>query len=340
MTGMSNDRISIVVPVYNVEPYLPFCLDSVCSQSYRNLQIILVDDGSTDQCPGICDAAAAKDERIQVIHKMNGGLSDARNVGMDIADGEFITFVDSDDWLGLHFVQDLYEACIGTGADIGIGNYVRIASQPEQDKKCRKLQNDFMEEMGDPQQWITLSSKESLTACYLSQKHGMNFTTWGKLYRTSLWKNHRVTFPVGRIHEDAFTTYKLFYYSGDTVYTDEVLYYYRQTEGSIMQKPFDLSRLDGLDAAEGAWKFFLENSENDMASLAGNYYCRLYFNIYYHLKNCHVYNDQKLESFRHKMEQGIKDCELRCGLPLYKKIIYSFAVRHPADYILKKVMAK
>ena len=108
------DLISVVVPVYRVEPYLDRCVASIVNQTYRNLEIILVDDGSPDRCPAMCDAWAEKDRRIKVIHKANGGLSDARNVGLQLAQGNYVAFIDSDDWIDLRFIEILYKAIVET----------------------------------------------------------------------------------------------------------------------------------------------------------------------------------------------------------------------------------
>ena len=117
---MQNPLVSIIVPIYKVEPYLRRCLDSIVNQTYTNLEIILVDDGSPDGCPQICDEYAAKDKRIIVIHKENGGLSSARNAGLKIASGAFISFVDSDDWVNDHYIETLYLAQNKFNADLVI----------------------------------------------------------------------------------------------------------------------------------------------------------------------------------------------------------------------------
>ena len=120
---MQNSVVSIIVPVYKVEPYLDQCVQSIVDQTYENLEIILVDDGSPDNCPAMCDAWAKKDDRVQVIHKENGGVSTARNTGLDTATGSYITFVDADDWLEPNAVEILLEQAVSTGADIVVGNY-------------------------------------------------------------------------------------------------------------------------------------------------------------------------------------------------------------------------
>ena len=125
------DLISVIIPIYRVELYLKECIDSVLNQTYKNMEIILVDDGSDDNCPNICDAYKKKDSRIQVIHKKNGGLSDARNAGIEIAKGEYICFIDSDDVIHPSFLQILYEDLIETGSDMSICHYEKVDKIPE-----------------------------------------------------------------------------------------------------------------------------------------------------------------------------------------------------------------
>ena len=120
------DLISVVVPIYNVENYIKKCVDSILSQTYKNLEIILVDDGSPDNCPQICDEYAQKDNRIKVIHKENGGLSDARNAGIDISKGKFITFIDSDDYIEKDYVEVLYNSIKENASDMAIGSHKAI----------------------------------------------------------------------------------------------------------------------------------------------------------------------------------------------------------------------
>lgn len=129
---MSKDPlISVIVPVYHVEKYLTKCVDSICSQTYDNLEIILVDDGGDDMCPSICDEYKKIDSRIKVIHKKNGGLSDARNAGLDIATGQYLYFVDSDDYIDDHTIEFLYASIVANGSDIAVCEYVRVSEDGE-----------------------------------------------------------------------------------------------------------------------------------------------------------------------------------------------------------------
>lgn len=340
---MAESVVSVVVPVYNVEAYLSKCVDSICRQSYRDLEIILVDDGSTDRCPALCDRFAAEDSRITVIHKKNGGLSDARNAGIDRSTGEFITFVDSDDWVDPDFVGNILAAMRENQADIGIGDYVRTEGEKiltDSEEKENAKEKEKVGPGGTAQaRIVTYSGREAIRGCYRSERHGMAFTAWGKIYRSDLFHSP-IRFPVGKIHEDSFTTYRLLYCAVRVVYVDRVLYFYRTTEGSIMQKPFSLRRLDGLEAAEGAWRFFLSNEEDELTALAGNYYCRLYFQICYLLKRSGLYGAPEMKAFRRKMRADIAKCLSVCHVPLGKKIVYRLTACFPTDFILKRVMAE
>lgn len=229
---MNCDLISIIVPIYKVEPYLNKCVQSIVDQSYRNLEIILVDDGSPDYCPAICDVWAEKDSRIKVLHKENGGLSDARNAGLAIATGEYISFIDSDDYIALDFIAKLYAAIMQTGADIaecatayvdGDGNILRnrnAAPAAEMDKL------------------------EALRRLVLED--GVYQTVWNKLYRRELIDG--ILFEKGKYHEDDFWTYQVFDRMEKLTLVDKPLYFYLQRSGSIIGAGYTPKRLDGLEA--------------------------------------------------------------------------------------------
>ena len=244
---MPQPLVSIIVPIYKVEPYLRRCLDSIVNQTYTNLEIILVDDGSPDNCPQICDEYAAKDKRIIVIHKENGGLSDARNAGLDICKGEYISFVDSDDWVDEKYIEVLLSLSIKENTDIVIGEYVKTNGKIPQ-----KEENVWTK---------TYSSKEALIRLF--SKNNITYTvSWGKLYKKELFNSIR--FPIGKYHEDEFTTYILFYRSTKIAYTNKVIYYYFRHSNSITgsRHPWDV-----LEALEQRYLFFKDKNEKDLLTL-------------------------------------------------------------------------
>lgn len=213
-----NILISVIVPVYNVEEYLPRCVDSILAQTYRNLEVILVDDGTKDNSDQICDAYAAKDSRIKVIHKKNGGLSSARNAGMDIAKGEYFGFVDSDDWiepetyetmLGLALKHDAKMVC-GGRYDVDSATGEKIVGL------C-------------PRKEEVISGVDMLGRVFLWDQ--CDSAAWDKLYHRSLFQEIR--YPSGLICEDVAIFYRLVELTEKVVLCDKPLYNYYHREGSI-----------------------------------------------------------------------------------------------------------
>lgn len=226
------DVISIIVPVYKVEAYLDECIQSIVQQTYSNLEIILVDDGSPDSSGAKCDDWAGKDNRIKVIHKENGGLSDARNAGLDIATGDYIAFVDSDDWI----LPEMYERLLSTlrkeNADICACNILACYSDQKVNCGCS--------------QYVVGDSEKILSMLYADTVYPVS--ALNKVYHRSLWEKFR--FPVGKICEDAFTTYLLIDKAEKIVQIPEALYCYRIRENSIMTSKFSAKKMD----EEEAWK--------------------------------------------------------------------------------------
>ena len=226
------DLISVMVPIYKVEAYLDDCVRSIVAQTYPHLEIILVDDGSPDNCGSMCDEWAKQDERIKVIHKPNGGLSDARNAGLEIASGDFIAFVDSDDWIDPAMYEKMLSALLREEADICA---------------CRILScfPDRRAPWGCPSYRVT-DPEQTLAMLYDDSAYPVS--AWNKLYRRSLWQNLR--FPVGKICEDAFTTYLLVHGAKCIVQLPEALYCYRIRPESIMTSRFSPKRMD----EEAVWR--------------------------------------------------------------------------------------
>lgn len=216
------DLVSVIVPVYNVEKYLNRCVDSVVEQSYENLEIILVDDGSTDGSGIICDYYNKKDARVVVIHKANGGLSDARNVGIDIAKGEYLCFVDSDDYIDKRFVQTLYDNLKQYGTSVSAVNLACF----DENNRYRNVSDT----QGEPE---ILSELDSIRFLFTNQKY-CNYA-WNKMYKTELFKG--VRYPFGKKMEDLGTTYLLIEKAGKVVYNPKALYYYYQRSDSILHSP-------------------------------------------------------------------------------------------------------
>lgn len=243
--------ISIIVPIYNVEKYLHKCVDSLIGQTLKDIEIILVDDGSTDKSGEICDEYRLKDNRIKVIHKKNGGLSDARNAGIDIAKGDYITFLDSDDWIELNMYEKLYKYIKQENADIAQCSYQEVYNEEVNNENAKE-------------EIKIMSGKESLYN-FSGKNHGKTVVAWNKLYRIELFNDIR--FPKDKYHEDEFTTYKLLYKANKIVDCSLPLVYYRQREGSIMNSKFNIKRLDALEAFNERLEFYKEKNLKELQQI-------------------------------------------------------------------------
>ena len=322
---MKEELISIVVPIYKVENFLSTCIESILRQSYSNFELILVDDGSPDLCPSICEKYKKFDSRIKVIHKKNGGLSDARNAGLRIAKGKWITFIDSDDYIGINFLKELYRAAIDNEADISICDYSTVLNNNGQEKR-----SSF--ELG-------LNNIECLEHLYNPKMHGMEFVAWGKLYHMSLFTIFKIEYPVGKIHEDIFTTYKLIYLSQNIVFVDYIGYFYRIRKDSIMTSSFNLSRLAILDAREEACDFFLKNHEITTFNLALNAFLREFVILYSELSECKTNFDFRKEKkqLMKKYNSALKKYLNISNLDQKHKIFYNAFAIYPSK-IYRKIL--
>lgn len=242
---MSNHLISIIIPIYKVEQYLCRCLDSVVNQTYTNLEIILVDDGSPDNCPQICDEYAAKDKRITVIHKKNGGLSDARNAGLDICKGEYIYFLDSDDVLPLNCIYTLFKMITKEDAEIASSSYIEFKDDVQLPK-----------ELSHNATYSVINGSEVLVLLCKDNPPGI-MSSCMKIYKKECFDDIR--FPKGKLYEDARINYKIYHKCKKFCYTHSPLYYYRIHEGSIMANTKGV--IYDLDAREERYFFLKKHNE-------------------------------------------------------------------------------
>ena len=232
--------ISVIVPVYKVEKYIHRCVDSILAQSFTDFELILVDDGSPDNCGAICDEYAAKDSRVVVIHQENGGLSAARNAGIDWtfanSDSEWLTFIDSDDWVHPEYLSILYQAVLNYQVKISICSFVRVENNAAPELVYQPFTIKTPE-------WVYLR-KDNLVTAYAC----------GILYSRNCFEEIR--FPEGKVFEDLFTTHKIFFSVDRIAYTDTTLYFYYVNENSITLENWKPSRLDQIEAFEELQKTF------------------------------------------------------------------------------------
>lgn len=241
-------KISIIVPIYKVEKYLNRCIDSILSQSYENIEVILVDDGSPDNCGKICDEYQLKDKRIKVIHKINGGLSSARNSGLDIATGDYIGFVDSDDWIEPKMYETLIENAIKYDAQISVGGVVDLL---EEGNKYTSIKSTFNGNI-DIQ---CLNKEQAMKKFFLE-----SWSAWDKIYKREVHENIR--FPEGEINEDEAIAINLLENCEKIVYTNEIFYNYIKRKDSITTSEFSEKKLDWYRNCKKNLEFIKENYFN------------------------------------------------------------------------------
>lgn len=240
------ELISIVIPVYNVEHYLSECLSSVKEQTHTNLDIIIVNDGSTDNSLEICQEFKKQDSRVIIVSQKNAGLSAARNAGIEIAKGRYITFLDSDDFISSDYIAYLYTMLTETDSDIA------VCQREEVDENSQKI--DQKTRKSAPMKVI--SGGENLMKTFLSE-NDIDTVAWGKLYATTLFSD--VRYPVGKFHEDVYTTYQLIAKSKKLVVGFERNYFYRNRQQSISRSLFSLKHLDAIEAAKERAEFISKN---------------------------------------------------------------------------------
>ena len=242
--------ISVVVPIYNVERYVDQCIKSILNQSFDKFELILVDDGSPDNCGLICDRYATIDDRIKVIHKENGGLSDARNAGIEASDGDYITFIDGDDYVCKWYLETLYLYQVEYKADIVQAKYTYYPS--ELIKKVEHHDPLFINNGDEAFKSLLMRGEASEASCV-------------KLYRKTLFDTIR--FPIGRINEDTLTTYKLLKCSKTCVFIADPIYFYRYNNSGILHSPFSEIRFSILTVFDEMEQFLGEDKASFMNEL-------------------------------------------------------------------------
>lgn len=238
-------KISVIIPVYNVEKYLPECLDSVINQTFKDIEIICIDDGSTDGSVEILNRYSQSDQRIKLILHEHEGVSVARNTGIQEADGEFITFVDSDDYLlSNDYIEKLYDACQRNKADIAVASIVRGNKR----KSKYLLRIEKYE--------IATDYKEKLRIFDCPDSNYL----WNKLYRKSVFIKHELNFPAYMVYEDIWLTHKIIFYSNVLVSVPDVAYFYRKRLGSIVKTKSRKFENDYKTAENEMIRFFKEHN--------------------------------------------------------------------------------
>lgn len=248
------NKISVIIPAFKVEKYLSKCVESVLNQTYSDLEIILVDDGSPDNCGSICESFKEKDCRVKVIHKQNGGLSDARNVGMSIATGDYISFIDSDDWVEKDYFQVLINLLTENNADLAS---VSLSSVREDDQEVGRKHTGEV---------FLFGASEAM--CSMFSRNGIPWCAQAKLYKKNLFDG--IKFPCGQLMEDKATTYKVFAKCNRIVYADLPCYKYLVRQESIMHSEFSEKRLNSF-AIQEELNSFIEHNFPEAVTLTHAY---------------------------------------------------------------------
>lgn len=318
------DLISVIIPVFRVETYLRRCVDSVLTQTYRNMEIILVDDGSDDGCPAICDEYAGRDERVRVLHQKNAGLSGARNAGIEAAQGRYLAFVDSDDYLAVDFLERLYRACVDTDSDMSVcrWEYVKGEAIPEKGNGETKV----------------FTGRQMMANLYIPD--GAYFVVaWNKLYKRELFETIR--YPLGRIHEDEATTYRIYHQVRRAAYVDASLYGYFVTPSSIT-RGFNPKRLDWVKAGADRIDFLEEQGYSELMVSALQAFADGSIDIYFGLKDELPGSEKDQEWIRELIRRGLSRVKLYGRFPLRTEIGYRMFLVCPGIYrrLLERVKSE
>lgn len=300
----TREKISVIIPVYNVERYIGRCIESVINQTYSNIEIILVDDGSPDHCPELCDEFAQKDSRIKVIHKKNGGQSSARNAGIECAQGEYIFFLDSDDYLKENALEVLYNSLISSNtAKVAICGISFVKGFESQEIDQCTISD--LEIWSESQYWTHYFSEDTYLYC---------IALWNKLYAREIFDELR--FPEGRISEDEATAHLIMGKATQCVCLSECLYNYCQRNDSETGRKYNIRLLDSVDAYLERTEYLIEKgyykfADESFARIVGLLY-RFYIAPETMVKeNYQIYKEKKTQYFHYLKHIIIKPISLK-----------------------------
>lgn len=317
------DLVSVVVPVYNSEKYLEACLDSIVNQTYRNLNIILVDDGSSDSSGKICEKYAKKDSRITVIHKQNGGNGDARNEGYKHAKGKWLVMVDNDDLLHVQQIEVLVRIAKEKDADVVVGNYRAISDDESPDDRI------ITEEVYKKADVLT---QEHLNNQEFIKKRSMILTTpWSKIWKRELYED--ILFPKKSKHDDTWTTWKAYEKAKKVVFVDEIVHYWRNNPESF-GRVFDLSHLEGIDAYAEQLDYFIREKKQRYIEIVFAEYMEMFFWCYNRILENKM-SCSELRPYLKYMKDHIKYIKLTKSMGIYMWLKYRYLVYYKIPNLVK-----
>jgi len=297
-----NPKLSIIVPIYKVEKYLPKCIDSILSQTFTDFELILVNDGSPDNCGRICDEYAKKDRRVIVVHKENGGLSSARNAGIKLSQGKYIGFVDSDDYIDEKMYEILYNNAELHSSDVVVCDYKKINVNDTYDKNRHNNE-------------LNISHYTNIEALYqlYPQKLEPDMANKGrdvkwniicnKLFKRGIFE--KLIFKEGRIHEDEFIIHQILYNCTKVTYISTILYFYVQSPNSIMRSTYSKSKLDKVYALKERADYFMKIEEDTLGHLAYKSFLESFFWNYIIAKSELKNDRQELKKLKNTFASSI-----------------------------------
>lgn len=307
------DLISVIVPVYNVEKYIEHTINSILSQTYTNIELILINDGSTDASYDICFRYSKKDERVRLINKKNGGLSEARNWGIKEARGEYIVFIDGDDSVHCQMIQRLYDILTIYDADVSICSFLKVNEDTLE-------KYDVTVSYSKP---VVLNRTEALGKLFAKDAYLHYTLAWNKMYKRVLFED--ISYPIGKIHEDEFIAYKILGKTKRVVFIDEPLYYYMQRPDSIMKEPFSEKRFHKVEAYRERINYFIDEHKYEREAVLTYMWTYLEYILAY--KNSSLYT---CKGYRAYMKQLRDECiKYKQYISVYEYIITRMKIFSP-----------
>ncbi len=288
-----NELVSIILPVYKVEKYLEKCIETLIRQTYKNIEIILIDDGSPDKCGVICDEYSKKDERVKVVHNLNKGVSNARNTGLKMAKGRYICFVDPDDYVAEDYIEYLYKILLENNADISCCNFEYVYENAQENIETLKEKENI-------KIYNTIDGLEDL----LYQKN-IDTSSWGKLFKREAFSN--ILFPEGKIYEDFGTIYKVIMKLNVIVYSNQKKYYYLQRKESTIGRAFKEKDFDMLELSKEMERYILDE------------YPQLDKAVKSRILNMDFYFLRRMDKKEYKKQYN----DIKCNIKQIRKDVYS-----------------
>lgn len=303
-------KVSVIVPIYNVEEYINKCIDSILNQTFKEFELILVDDGSTDNSGNICDTYKSIDDRVRVIHKDNGGLSDARNFGIEAATGEFLYFIDGDDFIHEDTLESMYNSIMKTNSDIAVCNMIRYYGEEDTEKFYNPVEK--MKVLNENYRFETLRQP---SVC-------------NKMFKSILFKN--IKFPLKKYYEDTFVYHELLFKANRVVLTGKDSYYYRSRRGSIISGGYNKKYFDFIEAVYLRALFLDKNNVHNYADEA-------YLHLYSSLANAY----KNIEIDEPEMKSLLEKSKVRYN-EIFKRIITDnhFSIKQKIRFFILRYYPK